>query len=105
MGGATKLACRMSHVILTACHFFLQTPLHLAVLTKQPAVIDLLLCAGACPGLLDRRGNTAGHLAVEAGANDCLKILLKYLRPGTTQAKPFPELNIFNFDGDYFYLL
>ncbi|KAL5018885.1 hypothetical protein ScPMuIL_004607 [Solemya velum] len=84
---------------VNAYNDLLQTPLHLAVLTNQPAVIDLLLCAGASPRLLDRRGNTPAHLAVETSANDCLKILLKYLRPGATQAKPFPELNVFNFDG------
>uniref|UniRef100_A0A1B6GZW1 Uncharacterized protein n=1 Tax=Cuerna arida TaxID=1464854 RepID=A0A1B6GZW1_9HEMI len=43
-----------------------QTPLHLAVLTRQPRLVRLLVCAGASSDELDRQGNTALHLAVQA---------------------------------------
>uniref|UniRef100_A0A1B6LNK1 Uncharacterized protein n=1 Tax=Graphocephala atropunctata TaxID=36148 RepID=A0A1B6LNK1_9HEMI len=43
-----------------------QTPLHLAVLTRQPRLVRLLVCAGASPEELDRRGNSALHLAVQS---------------------------------------
>lgn len=80
-------------------NYLLQTPLHLAVITNQAGVVDRLLCAGANPTLPDRCGNTPAHLAVLSGSDNCLKVLIKYLRPGVSKTEPFPELNMLNFDG------
>lgn len=55
-----------------------QTPLHLAVLTQQEAVVEALLAAGADLGLLDRGGNSALHLAAAAGLERVLGVLLRH---------------------------
>lgn len=55
-----------------------QTPLHLAVITKQEAVVEDLLRAGADPSLLDRLGNSVLHLAAKEGHDQILSILLKH---------------------------
>ncbi|XP_066089571.1 nuclear factor NF-kappa-B p105 subunit isoform X4 [Saccopteryx bilineata] len=55
-----------------------QTPLHLAVITKQEAVVEDLLRAGADLSLLDRLGNSVLHLAAEDGHDKILGILLKH---------------------------
>uniref|UniRef100_A0A8B9S7W1 Nuclear factor kappa B subunit 2 n=1 Tax=Apteryx owenii TaxID=8824 RepID=A0A8B9S7W1_APTOW len=57
----------------------LQTPLHLAVITKQPQVVQLLLQAHADPTLLDRYGNSLLHLALQAGDEEMLRTLLAHL--------------------------
>lgn len=44
-----------------------QSPLHLAVLTRQPRVVRRLILAGANPALRNFRGNTALHLACATG--------------------------------------
>jgi ankyrin repeat protein len=76
-----------------------QTPLHLAVLMNQPGVIDRLLNVGADPTMVDRKGNTPAHLAILYGVNSCLSVLVKYQRLNTAKNKPFPELDLKNFDG------
>uniref|UniRef100_A0A8C5TKS4 Nuclear factor kappa B subunit 2 n=1 Tax=Malurus cyaneus samueli TaxID=2593467 RepID=A0A8C5TKS4_9PASS len=55
------------------------TPLHLAVITKQPQVVQLLLQARADPTLLDRYGNSLLHLALQAGDEEMLRTLLAHL--------------------------
>ncbi|XP_075854879.1 nuclear factor NF-kappa-B p105 subunit isoform X2 [Microcebus murinus] len=55
-----------------------QTPLHLAVLTKQEEVVEDLLRAGADLSLLDRLGNSVLHLAAKEGHETVLSILLKH---------------------------
>ncbi|XP_030067563.1 B-cell lymphoma 3 protein [Microcaecilia unicolor] len=52
-----------------------QTPLHLAVITKQPALVSLLVPHGASPMTLDRNGQTCIHLACEHGSVACLRAL------------------------------
>lgn len=54
-----------------------QTPLHLAVLTRQPRMVTRLLCAGASPEIRDRHGNTALHLAVAGGDISCVRALME----------------------------
>ncbi|XP_012737414.2 B-cell lymphoma 3 protein homolog [Fundulus heteroclitus] len=53
-----------------------QTPLHLAVITKQANMVEVLLGAGADPAVLDRHGQTALHLCCEYQQLDCLSVLL-----------------------------
>ncbi|KAK2499168.1 hypothetical protein MC885_012100 [Smutsia gigantea] len=55
-----------------------QTPLHLAVITEQEAVVEDLLRAGADLSLLDRLGNSVLHLAARGGHDRLLSILLKH---------------------------
>ncbi|XP_072351308.1 nuclear factor NF-kappa-B p105 subunit-like [Scyliorhinus torazame] len=53
-----------------------QTPLHLAVITKQVEVVEALLQAGADVGLLDCHSNSVLHLAAEQGDVKMLGVLL-----------------------------
>ncbi|XP_059497240.1 B-cell lymphoma 3 protein-like isoform X2 [Stegostoma tigrinum] len=53
-----------------------QTPLHLAVITKQPTIISQLMANGASSTSLDRNGQTAAHLACEHSSLECLRALL-----------------------------
>lgn len=69
---------------MTLIHFKLilpsvQTPLHLAVITQQPKLVEILLRVGADPTLLDSDGRTAVHLAAHAGDEAVLRVLLNML--------------------------
>ncbi|XP_073897547.1 nuclear factor NF-kappa-B p105 subunit isoform X3 [Castor canadensis] len=55
-----------------------QTPLHLAVITKQEDVVEDLLRSGADLSLLDRLGNSVLHLAAKEGHDTILSIVLKH---------------------------
>lgn len=57
----------------------LQTPLHLAVITRQVKVVEVLLCSGADPSLVDKDGRSPLHLAALAGDNNTLRVLLAHL--------------------------
>ncbi|XP_040832135.1 B-cell lymphoma 3 protein [Ochotona curzoniae] len=70
-----------------------QTPLHLAVITTLPAVVQLLVLAGASPMALDRNGQTAAHLACEHQSPACLRALMDNAAPGTV------DLEARNYDG------
>ncbi|XP_027865688.1 B-cell lymphoma 3 protein [Xiphophorus couchianus] len=69
-----------------------QTPLHLAVITKQANMVDVLLRAGADPAVLDRHGQTALHLCCEYQLLECLSVLLSF-------SSSSPCLEIRNFEG------
>ncbi|XP_035732908.1 NF-kappa-B inhibitor cactus-like [Vespa mandarinia] len=58
-----------------------QSPLHLAVLTRQPRIVRRLILAGANPSLRNFRGNTALHLTCETGDLSCAKALTDPLSP------------------------
>ncbi|CAH1247176.1 NFKB1 [Branchiostoma lanceolatum] len=76
-----------------------QTPLHLAVITQQPQVADLLVRCGANPWLPDRHGNSAVHLAAKAGDEKSLQAILRNIpaqAPGITNT---PDINAHNFEG------
>ena len=45
----------------------LQAPLHLAVLTKQSNIVEILLKANANTMTTDRNGNTPLHIACQLG--------------------------------------
>ncbi|XP_045648552.1 nuclear factor NF-kappa-B p105 subunit isoform X3 [Ursus americanus] len=68
-----------------------QTPLHLAVITKQEAVVDDLLRAGADLSLLDRAGNSVLHLAAKEGQDKILSILLKHKKAAPLMDHPNGE--------------
>ncbi|NXR39429.1 NFKB1 factor, partial [Zosterops hypoxanthus] len=69
-----------------------QTPLHLAVITKQAKVVEDLLKAGADVSLLDRHGNSVLHLAATEGDDKILSLLLKH-------EKVSPMVNLPNGEG------
>jgi hypothetical protein len=52
------------------------TPLHLAVMVKEPRIVELLLEAGADPNAKAKNGRTPLHLAVEQGKEDLVALLL-----------------------------
>ncbi|KAM4703046.1 B-cell lymphoma 3 protein [Rhinophrynus dorsalis] len=62
---------------LDALNNLRQTPLHLAVITDQPALVSLLLAHGSSPQIPDRNGQTCVHLACEYGSESSLEVLLR----------------------------
>ncbi|XP_061441528.1 nuclear factor NF-kappa-B p105 subunit isoform X2 [Rhineura floridana] len=64
--------------ILNVRNDLYQTPLHLAVITKQAGVVKDLLRAGADVSLLDRHGNSVLHLAAKQGDEKVLSMLLNH---------------------------
>ena len=56
-----------------------QTPLHLAVITRQPVVVQMLVSAGVQVDLQDRNGKTALHLACERGNIECVQEITRPL--------------------------
>uniref|UniRef100_A0A669QF00 Nuclear factor NF-kappa-B p105 subunit n=1 Tax=Phasianus colchicus TaxID=9054 RepID=A0A669QF00_PHACC len=69
-----------------------QTPLHLAVITKQAEVVEDLLKAGANVNLLDRHGNSVLHLAAAEGDDKILSLLLKHQKASSM-------IDLFNGEG------
>ncbi|XP_066498585.1 nuclear factor NF-kappa-B p105 subunit [Hoplias malabaricus] len=55
-----------------------QTPLHLAVVTRQKEAMEALLAAGADVTLVDRHGNTALHLAAQHQSGEMVRLLLRH---------------------------
>ncbi|XP_054264242.1 NF-kappa-B inhibitor cactus-like [Macrosteles quadrilineatus] len=87
-----------------------QTPLHVAVLTRQPRLARLLVCAGAAPDVLDCCGNTALHIAVAADDLECVLAIINPVSNQETvsaqlQYRPYHSYihrdiaNIHNYDG------
>ncbi|VTJ70570.1 Hypothetical predicted protein [Marmota monax] len=68
-----------------------QTPLHLAVITKQEDVVEDLLSAGADLSLLDRLGNSVLHLAAKEGHDKVLSVLLKHKKAALLIDRPNGE--------------
>ncbi|KAM9488368.1 B-cell lymphoma 3 protein [Clarias gariepinus] len=74
-----------------------QTPLHLAVITHQPGVVEAFLKGGADPGALDRNGQTALHLCCEQQQDACLRVILSHF--SQLLCCPSGCLNSKNFEG------
>lgn len=78
----------------------MQTPLHLAVILDKPSIVQLLLMKGAHPGIQDKDGNTAVHLAVLKKRYMCLAVLLsKQTYGGWRVSNDFAD--ILNYNGIY----
>ena len=70
------LHCFVDGVDMTVCNADGYSPLTLAVLTGNNAMVQFLLAHGADPSVKDRRGYNAFHTAVENQYRDICKILL-----------------------------
>eukprot|EP00118_Oscarella_pearsei_P017684 m.177408 g.177408 ORF g.177408 m.177408 type:complete len:939 (+) comp39158_c2_seq68:4396-7212(+) len=75
-----------------------QTPLHLAVLTNQPNIVEKLVLSGASTSVPDRSGNTPAHIACKKGETKCLEALLRRPDPMQGQNK-YADLTQTNNDG------
>lgn len=73
----------LNSLICLNCLSLLQTPLHLAVITQQREMVDILLRAGADPAALDRNGQTALHLCCEYNQRECLSVVLSQPLPSS----------------------
>ncbi|XP_072050550.1 nuclear factor NF-kappa-B p105 subunit-like isoform X2 [Amphiura filiformis] len=54
-----------------------QTPLHLAVITDQSRMVDLLLRCGADPNMIDGNGNMPLHIAAEESLTEITQVLCR----------------------------
>jgi ankyrin repeat protein len=70
--------------------FYLQTPLHLAVLNGNAEITQMLISFGAQPSVKDSNGDTALHLAVLHGNLDCVKAILN---TNNTKSLPLDDFN------------
>nr|AEW43453.2 inhibitor kappar B [Solen grandis] len=76
---------------------YLQTPLHLAVITKQNHVVQKLIEAGARMDIRDYKGNTALHIAAREGYMEITHTLLQYAN--STRNTVMQILEARNYDG------
>ncbi|KAL8559662.1 hypothetical protein ACOMHN_008373 [Nucella lapillus] len=67
-----------------------QTPLHLAVATRQPLVVRRLMAAGALLDAPDHLGNTALHVACREGMGEMVQLLLTPLHHHETLTNQYP---------------
>ncbi|XP_023265113.1 B-cell lymphoma 3 protein isoform X1 [Seriola lalandi dorsalis] len=80
--GQLATVCTLIHLLVWArrgvdiYNNLRQTPLHLAVITQQADMVDVLLSAGADPAALDRNGQTALHLCCEYNQCECISVVL-----------------------------
>lgn len=65
---------------LSATNLLQQTPLHLAVITRQLNIVRRLMCAGAQVDVQDQMGNTPLHNACRLGFEDVVRTLLTPVR-------------------------
>ena len=90
------MSARLNRRAYSPC---LQSPLHLAVLTRQHKVIQYLLKANANPLVCDRDGNTPLHLACRMGFVEGAATLLSRSNHINTEGCRIPEVAIRNSTG------
>ncbi|XP_076441608.1 NF-kappa-B inhibitor alpha-like [Babylonia areolata] len=84
-----------------------QTPLHLAVATRQPLVVRRLMVAGSNLDAPDHCGNTPLHIACKEGLVDMAQLLLTSIQYQETLASQYPpplqrlpqDLSLRNYEG------
>ncbi|KAL5499603.1 hypothetical protein EMCRGX_G011054 [Ephydatia muelleri] len=76
-----------------------QSPLHLAVLTRQHKVIQYLLKASANPLVCDRNGDTPLHVACHTGFTNGANVFLSRNNHVNTEGCRYPELTMRNNGG------
>uniref|UniRef100_UPI00358E2872 NF-kappa-B inhibitor epsilon-like n=1 Tax=Myxine glutinosa TaxID=7769 RepID=UPI00358E2872 len=72
-------------LLINSVNDLIQTPLHLAIITGQLAVVSALVYAGGDTALRDGDGNTAWHLACTLGREDCLRHMAGALQRNARQ--------------------
>ncbi len=82
--------------------FFFQSPLHLAVITRQDKVIQYLLKANANPLVCDRNGDTPLHLACKYGFIQGIVPLVTRNTRINAEGSRIPELVMRNNDGKFY---
>ena len=87
------------YVTTISCSPSCQSPLHLAVLTRQKKVMQYLLKANSNPLVCDRDGNTPLHIACRIGFVEGVATLLGRTNHINAEACRIPELNIRNSQG------
>lgn len=88
-----------SMYLLNLQNNFFQTPLHLAVITKQFKTAEILLKCNVAVDIPDYYGNTALHIACREGNIDIAQIMFQY-------ASNHLMLDLRNYDGrtsNFFY--
>ncbi|KAL4233959.1 hypothetical protein ACF0H5_005614 [Mactra antiquata] len=70
-----------------------QSPLHLAVLTDQTAIVKALVAKGVDVTLRDQQGNTPLHIACRRGNNDAVSAIVKSLPDLKSRQKYFSVRN------------
>ncbi|GAB6019633.1 Nuclear factor NF-kappa-B p100 subunit [Chamberlinius hualienensis] len=85
--------------VLNMCNGFHQSPLHIAVQKKSDSMVSLLLHHGANPNYLDRKGNTAVHLAAQQDKDNCLNSILNTYKYTVKYSKHAPKLDSYNYAG------
>jgi ankyrin repeat protein len=76
-----------------------QAPLHLAVLTKQSNIVEILLKANANTMTTDRNGNTPLHIACQLGSPIMARLLVTCKQGGSHADRNHPELSMLNIAG------
>ena len=77
------------------CVSMYQTPLHVAVITNQPAVVKRLLERDSSPNIVDLDGLTSIHHAAKLQSSSCLDCLLSHAK--------FPlKLDALTYDGMHY---
>ena len=84
------LACARSQNEINIQNDCRQSPLHLAVITRQCNLIPYLVKWGALLDLRDRFGNTPLHLACKYGYDDCVWLLMS-LSYGVSCSEKMPK--------------
>nr|ACF93446.1 inhibitor of nuclear factor-kappaB protein [Pinctada fucata] len=67
----------------------LQTPLHLAVMTRMPEVVRMLMVAGADVDPRDNKGDTPLHIACREGYDEIVEILMDPVKHQETQLNKY----------------
>ena len=88
----TRIAPSPQHLSMQNAQGY--TPLHIAVLQNQPAILRRLVVAGARLDARDNEGNTPLHLTARRGYVECAESILRPVsvqeRPANTNAQALP---------------
>ena len=82
-------------------NYLAQTPLHLAVITQQPNIVEKLLDCGASVDLPDRNGQNCLHLACKYGDLKTIQAIFKIRENNEEYGRKLQDiLEARNFEGN-----